>query len=55
MLRNCHNLQPDLPKRLFAGIKLNPYDRSTFYAPGEAKGYIDYPFYDGNEAKYLAL
>ncbi|KAA1472906.1 putative NADPH2 dehydrogenase chain OYE2 [Dentipellis sp. KUC8613] len=35
---------PDLPRRIREGLPLNPYDRSTFYAPGVAKGYIDYPF-----------
>jgi N-ethylmaleimide reductase len=34
---------PDLPDRIKAGIKLNPYDRATFYG-GTAKGYTDYPF-----------
>jgi N-ethylmaleimide reductase len=36
---------PDLPKRLQSGWTLNPYDRTTFYG-GDARGYIDYPFYD---------
>ncbi|KAG2202026.1 uncharacterized protein EV154DRAFT_603237 [Mucor mucedo] len=36
---------PDLPERLRHGWKLNPYDRSTFYAQGPV-GYTDYPFYD---------
>lgn len=34
---------PDLPERIKAGVKLNPYDRATFYG-GTAKGYTDYPF-----------
>lgn len=25
---------------------MNRYDRSTFYGPASAVGYIDYPFYD---------
>lgn len=33
---------PDLPRRLELGARLNPYDRSTFYGGG-AKGYTDYP------------
>lgn len=33
---------PDLPERLRVGAALTPYDRSTFYTPGE-KGYVDYP------------
>lgn len=35
---------PDLPFRLQHGIALEKYDRSTFYAKMEARGYIDYPF-----------
>jgi N-ethylmaleimide reductase len=34
---------PDLPKRIEFGLKLNPYDRSTFYG-FDARGYTDYPF-----------
>lgn len=34
---------PDLPERLREQHPLTPYDRSTFYTPGE-QGYIDYPF-----------
>jgi 2,4-dienoyl-CoA reductase-like NADH-dependent reductase (Old Yellow Enzyme family) len=38
---------PDLPKRLAEGLKLNPYDRDTFYgADPPQKGYTDYPFYE---------
>jgi N-ethylmaleimide reductase len=33
---------PDLPRRLALGARLNPYDRSTFYG-GDARGYTDYP------------
>jgi N-ethylmaleimide reductase len=40
---------PDLPRRIRMGLPLNPYDRSTFYT-FEAKGYTDYPFYDGRAA-----
>ncbi|KAJ2982505.1 hypothetical protein NQ176_g1337 [Zarea fungicola] len=35
---------PDLPFRLKNGISLEKYDRSTFYAREERRGYIDYPF-----------
>ncbi|GLB35701.1 putative nadh flavin oxidoreductase nadh oxidase [Lyophyllum shimeji] len=39
---------PDLPLRLKADIPLTPYDRKTFYIPGDHEraevGYIDYPF-----------
>ncbi|KAI8650170.1 Oxidored-FMN domain-containing protein [Fusarium sp. Ph1] len=35
---------PDLVFRLREGIDVNQYDRSTFYAPVETKGYTDYPF-----------
>ncbi|ROV88295.1 hypothetical protein VMCG_10489 [Cytospora schulzeri] len=35
---------PDLVFRIQKGIELNPYDRSTFYNPGQPKGYTDYPF-----------
>jgi hypothetical protein len=35
--------QPDLPYRWKANIPLTPYNRATFYTPGEA-GYTDYPF-----------
>lgn len=35
---------PDLPYRIQHGIKLNPYDRSTFYKIGAPEGFIDYPF-----------
>ncbi|KAI9455417.1 hypothetical protein F5148DRAFT_1226078 [Russula earlei] len=35
---------PDLPLRLKEGIALTPYNRSTFYIPEAAVGYVDYPF-----------
>lgn len=35
---------PDLPFRLKNGIPLQKYDRSTFYTPVQAEGYLDYPF-----------
>ncbi|KAJ7141770.1 hypothetical protein C8R43DRAFT_1238404 [Mycena crocata] len=35
---------PDLPLRLMKEIPTNEPDRSTFYLPGSAKGYTDYPF-----------
>ncbi|MEO7719558.1 MAG: alkene reductase [Capsulimonas sp.] len=39
---------PDLPERIRLALPLNPYDRATFYG-GDAHGYTDYPFYNGNE------
>src|SRR5450631_2115698 len=36
---------PDLPRRLWAGFPLTPYDRKTFYG-GEEAGYTDYPAHD---------
>ncbi|KAI8364863.1 hypothetical protein EDC96DRAFT_510625 [Choanephora cucurbitarum] len=39
---------PDLPERLRNGWELNKYDRSTFYTH-DAKGYIDYPFYNDKQ------
>jgi N-ethylmaleimide reductase len=36
---------PDLPKRIELGLRLNPYDRSTFYG-FDARGYTDYPHYE---------
>jgi N-ethylmaleimide reductase len=41
---------PDLPKRIRAGLPFNAYDRDTFYG-GDARGYTDYPFYDPRVAK----
>ncbi|KAK0199331.1 hypothetical protein DFS33DRAFT_1268691 [Desarmillaria ectypa] len=36
---------PDLTVRLKNNVPLTPYNRSTFYLPGNvAEGYIDYPF-----------
>jgi N-ethylmaleimide reductase len=37
---------PDLPERLRRKLPLNAYDRDTFYY-GAAKGYADYPIYEG--------
>ncbi|HEX8385488.1 MAG TPA: alkene reductase [Rubricoccaceae bacterium] len=37
---------PDLPIRLAAGAPLNAPDRATFYGGG-ARGYTDYPIWDG--------
>lgn len=34
---------PDLPERFRQGAALNAPDRTTFFAPPTAKGYIDYP------------
>jgi len=36
---------PDLPRSIREGLPLEAYDRDTFYT-FEAKGYIDYPFYN---------
>lgn len=41
---------PDLPYRIKHGLPLAPYDRSTFYA-FDAKGYIDFPTYEEENAK----
>ncbi|KXJ86275.1 hypothetical protein Micbo1qcDRAFT_153127 [Microdochium bolleyi] len=38
---------PDLVLRFKQGLKLNAYDRSTFYIPESPRGYVDYPFSDG--------
>ncbi|KAI0698159.1 NADH:flavin oxidoreductase/NADH oxidase [Cytidiella melzeri] len=35
---------PDLVARLRKGSPLNQYNRATFYLPGSALGYTDYPF-----------
>src|ERR1700752_2503805 len=40
---------PDLPRRIREGLPLAAYDRDTFYT-FEAKGYTDYPFYNGAAA-----
>lgn len=34
---------PDLPERFRVGAELNTPDRTTFFAPPTAKGYVDYP------------
>jgi N-ethylmaleimide reductase len=36
---------PDLPRRIREGLPLTDYDRDTFYT-FDARGYVDYPFYD---------
>jgi N-ethylmaleimide reductase len=36
---------PDLVERFEKGAPLNSWDKDTFYY-GDAKGYIDYPFYN---------
>jgi N-ethylmaleimide reductase len=36
---------PDLPKRIKLGLRLNSHDRSTFYG-FDARGYTDYPRYE---------
>jgi N-ethylmaleimide reductase len=40
---------PDLPRRLQVGARLNPYNRATFYGGGAA-GYTDYPVFKQAEA-----
>ncbi|KAJ3810191.1 hypothetical protein F5876DRAFT_77025 [Lentinula aff. lateritia] len=44
---------PDLPKRLFKNLPLTPYDRSTFYLPGDAsgRGYTDWPAAGESESR----
>lgn len=37
---------PDLPFRVQHGLRLQEYDRDTFYVPFSDKGYLDYPFSD---------
>ncbi|MET8771929.1 alkene reductase [Streptomyces sp. NPDC004658] len=37
---------PDLPRRLREGLPLTDPDPATFYG-GDARGYVDYPAYDG--------
>ncbi|VDB88410.1 unnamed protein product [Peniophora sp. CBMAI 1063] len=37
---------PDLPARLKDNLKLNAYNRATFYTPGPV-GYVDYPTSEG--------
>ncbi|KAI0466657.1 NADH:flavin oxidoreductase/NADH oxidase [Xylaria cf. heliscus] len=37
---------PDLVFRLKEGIEFTKYDRSTFYTPQKAEGYIDFPISD---------
>lgn len=40
---------PDLPRRIREDLPLASYDRDTFYT-FEAKGYTDYPLYDGGQS-----
>ena len=40
---------PDLPERIRLGLPLNAAERDTFYT-FEARGYIDYPFYNETQA-----
>ena len=44
---------PDLPARLAADAPLVTADRSAFYG-GDARGYIDYPAWDGGDAPTAA-
>lgn len=46
---------PDLPFRIRRGIPLQKYDRPTFYAPMEPKGYADYPFSEEFKAQTAEL
>ncbi|KAI5365325.1 Putative NADH:flavin oxidoreductase/NADH oxidase, aldolase-type TIM barrel, oxidoreductase Oye [Septoria linicola] len=43
---------PDLPFRVRYGLELNKYDRSTFYAPEERRGYLDCPFSEEYGLRY---
>ncbi|KAL7921161.1 hypothetical protein ACQKWADRAFT_321651 [Trichoderma austrokoningii] len=45
---------PDLAFRIKHSLQLNPYDRSTFYAVKNPKGYLDYPFSPEFEANTRA-
>lgn len=40
---------PDLPRRIREELPLASYDRDTFYT-FQAKGYTDYPFYNGGQS-----
>jgi NADPH2 dehydrogenase len=40
---------PDLVARIREGVELSKYDRSTFYAPMQREGYVDYPFRHGQD------
>jgi len=44
---------PDLPLRIKENIPFTPYNRKTFYVPGDLPGtevgYIDYPFSDASK------
>ena len=42
---------PDLPFRVKRGLKLNKYDRATFYEKMSERGYVDYAFSE----EYLAI
>ncbi|KAG6827069.1 hypothetical protein H0H92_013322 [Tricholoma furcatifolium] len=46
---------PDLPLRLKHGLPLEPYNRETFYVPGEREdadvGYLDYTYAEGMEVE----
>lgn len=44
---------PDLPYRIEHSIKLNSYNRATFYTPKDPVGYIDYSFSDQYRASGL--
>ncbi|AEW01107.1 alkene reductase [Niastella koreensis] len=43
---------PDLVNRLRNEFPLNPYDRPSFFG-GDARGYIDYPYYDEKASTLL--
>ena len=45
MIAHLAHMQPDLVRRLEEDLPFNPYDRDTFYTPGDQPaGYTDYPF-----------
>jgi N-ethylmaleimide reductase len=44
---------PDLPKRIKQGLKLNDYDRKTFYT-FDFHGYTDYLFYEQQRETLLS-
>jgi NADPH2 dehydrogenase len=46
---------PDLVYRLQKGLRLNAYDRSTFYKQGSPEGYTDYPYSAEFQAEFPTL
>lgn len=45
---------PDLVYRIKEDLPLNKYDRSSFYTPEAAEGYVDYPFHVPSSAMSAA-